>query len=57
MVLVDVFDEALDSSLFDEFLLVEGAFGRDEVASNTGDQEMREFVSLHQKRVTLLPVS
>ena len=56
VILVDVFDEALDSSLFDEFLLVEGAFGRDEVASNTGDQEMREFVSLHEKRGTFEPV-
>ena len=57
VILVDVLDEALDSSFFDEFLLVEGTLGSDEVASNTGDQEMREFVSLNEKRVTLLPVS
>jgi len=57
VILVDVFDEALDSSFLDEFLLVEGTLGVDEVASDTGNQEMREFVSLHQKRVTLLPVS
>ena len=57
MVLVDVFDEALDSSLLDEFLLVESTFGSDEVTSDTGDQKMREFVSLHENRNTLLPVS
>ena len=57
VILVDVLNEALDSSFLDEFLLVEGTFRSNEVASNTGDQEMREFVSLHEKRVTLLPVS
>ena len=57
VVLVDVFDEALDSGLLDEFLFVESTLGSDEVASNTGDQQVREFVSLRGKRCTLLPVS
>lgn len=37
MVLVDVFDEGFDTGLLDEFLLVEGTFGSDEVASDSCD--------------------
>ena len=55
--LVDILDEALDSGLFDEFLLVEGTLWGDQIASNTGYQQMREFVSLSGKKCTLLPVS
>ena len=55
--LVDVLHETFDSGFLDELLLVEGTFGSDEVASDTGDQQMREFVSLSGKKGTLLPVS
>jgi len=37
MVLVDVFDEGLNSSSLDEFLLVVASFGLEEVATNTSD--------------------
>jgi len=37
MVLIDVFNEGLDTSLFDEFLLVEASFSLNEVAGNTSD--------------------
>jgi TctA family transporter len=57
MALVDVLHETLDSGFLDEFLFVEGTLGSDEVASDTGDQKMREFVSLNERGVTLLPVS
>ena len=55
--LVDVLHEALDSCLLDELLLVEGALGGDEVASDPCDQQVREFVPLSGGRGTLLPVS
>ena len=57
MGLVNVFDEALDSCFFDELLLVEAAFGSDEVASDACDEEVGESVFLGEGWGTLLPVS
>ena len=57
MGLVDVFDKRFDSSLFDEFLLVEAALGGDKVASDACYEEMGESVFLGKERITLLPVS
>eukprot|EP00178_Gracilaria_changii_P003540 TRINITY_DN1526_c0_g1_i3.p1 TRINITY_DN1526_c0_g1~~TRINITY_DN1526_c0_g1_i3.p1 ORF type:complete len:139 (-),score=11.45 TRINITY_DN1526_c0_g1_i3:9-425(-) len=53
MVLVDVFNEALDSSFLDEFLLAFSSLGSDQVTSDTCNQEMREFVSFASGLVTL----
>ena len=57
VVLVDELDEGLDSRLLDELLLVEGAFGGDEVASDACDEQVGKLVALHGRRGTLLPVS
>lgn len=57
VVLVDVSDEGLDSGSLDEFLLVVVSFDLNEVATNTGDQQMRESIFLHCFRCTLFPVS
>ena len=57
VILVDVFDEGLDASLFDELLLVEAALGCDQVASDACDEEVGELVALRGSRGTLLPVS
>jgi hypothetical protein len=57
VILVDVFNERLDTSSFDEFLLVEALFGLGEVASDTSDEEMRESVFLDDFYCTLLPSS
>ena len=57
MALVDKLDKRFDSSLLDEFLLVERSLGSNEVSGDTGDEQVREFVSLSGTRYTLLPVS
>ena len=57
MVLIDIFDEGLNSSLSDELLLVVTALGSKEVAANSGNEEMGESVALGEVRGTLLPVS
>ena len=57
MTLVDKLDERLDSSLLDEFLLVERSLGSDKVSGDTCDKKVREFVSLNVTGCTLLPVS
>jgi hypothetical protein len=55
--LVEVFDEWLDTSFFDEFFLVVAALRSDEVAGDTGNEEMGESVFLGKRESTLLPVS
>lgn len=55
--LVQVFDEWLDGGFSDEFFLVVGAFGSEEVAGDACDEEVRESVFLGRAGVTLLPVS
>ena len=57
MVLIDIFDEGLHTSLLDEFLLVVAAFGGDQVATDSGNEQMREPVALSEIDFTLLPVS
>ena len=46
MILVDSLDESLDSSLFDEFLLVNFPLHSLRVSGDTGDDDMRELVFL-----------
>lgn len=57
MVLIDIFDEGLNSGLSDELLLVVTALGSKEVSANSGNEEMGESVALGEGRGTLLPVS
>lgn len=57
MALVQVFHEWLHTSFFDEFFLVVAALGSDEIAGDTGDEQMGESVFLGRERSTLLPVS
>jgi len=57
VVLVDVFNERLNSGSLDEFLLVIASFGLEEVAANTSDEQMWESIFLHVEGCTLFPVS
>ena len=57
VVLVDVLDEGLHAGPLDELLLAEAALDLAGVASDAGDEEVREAVFLRGGGVTLLPSS
>lgn len=57
VVLIDIFDERLNTCLSDKLLLVVTAFGSNKVAANSCNEKMGESVALSDKEGTLFPVS